>query len=79
MKISSQHFEREQKKPWELTEVSDKKIRQMLTAITFFRLHITTFEGHFKLSQNKPEQVKKIIAEKLVQHGKDKLATYLSC
>lgn len=77
MKISSQHFEREQEKPWELTEVSDKKIRQMLTAITFFEVSISTIKGNFKLSQNKPEQVKKRIAEKLIKKDKAKLAAQI--
>ncbi len=77
MKISSQHFEREQETPWKLTEVSDKKIRQMLTAITFFEVSINTIKGNFKLSQNKPEQVKKLIAEKLVKKDKAKLAAQI--
>jgi len=77
MKISSQYFEREQETPWALTEVSDKKIRQMLTAITFFEVNIKTIKGNFKLSQNKPEQVKKLIAEKLVKKGKAKLAAQI--
>lgn len=77
MKVSSRYFEREQEKPWELTEVSDKKIRQMLTAITFFEVNISTIEGNFKLSQNKPEQVKKLIAEKLVKKDKAKLAAQI--
>jgi transcriptional regulator len=77
MKISSQHFEREQENPWELTEVSDKKIRQMLTAITFFEVSISSIKGNFKLSQNKPEQVKQLIAEKLVKKDKAKLAAQI--
>jgi len=78
MKISSQHFERDQEVPWQLTELSDKKIRQMLTAITFFKVSIDTFEGRFKLSQNKTERVKKRIAEKLLASGKGKLSTQIS-
>jgi transcriptional regulator len=74
MKISSQHFEREQAKPWELTEVSDKKIRQMLTAITFFKVRIETFEGRFKLSQNKPTAVRAKIAEQVTSRNKPFLA-----
>jgi transcriptional regulator len=74
MKISSQHFEREQERPWELTEVSDKKIRQMLTAITFFKVSIDTFEGRFKLSQNKPAAVRAQIAEQVMNRNKPFLA-----
>ncbi len=74
MKISSQHFEREQERPWQLTEVSDKKIRQMLTAITFFKVTIDTFEGRFKLSQNKPTAVRAKIAEQVSQRNKPLLA-----
>lgn len=74
MLISSQYFEREQKQPWKLTQMSDKKVRQMLTAITFFKVSISTFEGHFKLSQNKPKQVKNRIAAQLTQQGKASLA-----
>jgi transcriptional regulator len=59
MLITSQHFERDQKQPWRLTEMSDKKVRQMLSAITFFTVTVDTFEGNFKLSQNKSKQVKK--------------------
>ncbi len=77
MKISSQHFEREQENPWEITEVSDKKIRQMLSAITFFEVSINTIKGNFKLSQNKAEQVKKLIAEKLIRKDKAKLAAQI--
>lgn len=77
MKISSQYFEREQEKPWQLTQVSDKKIRQMLTAITFFKVNISSIEGNFKLSQNKPEQVKKRITEKLIKKDKAKLAAQI--
>ncbi|PKI12612.1 FMN-binding negative transcriptional regulator [Colwellia sp. 12G3] len=74
MKISSQHFEREQQRPWELTEVSDKKIRQMLTAITFFKVYIDTFEGRFKFSQNKPTAVRAQIAEQVARRNKPLLA-----
>ena len=74
MKITSQHFERDQQKPWQLTEVSDKKIRQMLTAITFFKVSIDTFEGRFKLSQNKPAAVRAQIAEQLTRRNKPFLA-----
>ncbi len=77
MLISSQFFEREQKQPWQLTQMSNNKVQQMLTAITFFKVSIDTFEGRFKLSQNKPEQVKKSIAEKLVQSGKAELANQI--
>jgi len=48
-----------------------------LTAITFFKVSIDTFEGHFKLSQNKAQQVKRKIAEKLVVSGKAKLAAQI--
>ncbi|NQY88538.1 MAG: FMN-binding negative transcriptional regulator [Colwellia sp.] len=74
MFISSQFFEREQKQPWQLTQMSNNKVQQMLTAITFFKVSINNIEGHFKLSQNKPVQVKKSIAEKLIQSGKAELA-----
>ncbi len=74
MLISSRYFEREQKQPWQLTKMCNKKVQQMLTVITFIKVRIDTFEGHFKLSQNKPEQVKNRIAEKLLQSGKAKLA-----
>jgi transcriptional regulator len=74
LKISSQHFEREQLKPWELTEVSNKKIRQMLTAITFFKVRINTFEGRFKLSQNKPIAVRTQIAVQVARDNKPLLA-----
>jgi len=74
MKISSQHFEREQEKPWKITEVSDKKIRQMLTAITFFEVNVSSIKGNFKLSQNKTEQVRKRIVNKLLQNDKANLA-----
>jgi len=77
MKISSQYFEREQEKPWELTEVDDKKIKHMLTAITFFKVKISTIKGNFKLSQNKPEQVKNLIVEQLLKKGKAKLAAHI--
>ncbi len=74
MKISSQHFERDQQRPWQLTEVSDKKIRQMLTAITFFKVHIDSIEGRFKLSQNKPTAVRTQIAEQVARRNKPFLA-----
>jgi transcriptional regulator len=74
MKRSSQHFEREQQRPWQLTEVSDKKIRQMLTAITFFKVRIDTIEGRFKLSQNKPIAVRTQIAKQVASRNKPFLA-----
>lgn len=74
MKISSQHFERDQQKPWQLTKVSDKRIRQMLTAITFFKVSIGTIEGRFKLSQNKTAEVKAKIAEQVSRRNKPFLA-----
>jgi len=77
MLISSQFFEREQKQPWQLNQVSNKKVQQMLTAITFFKVSINNIEGRFKLSQNKPVQVKKSIAEKLIQSGKAELANQI--
>lgn len=77
MLLSSQYFEREQKQPWQLADMSIKKVQQMLTAITFFTVSIDTLEGRFKLSQNKPKQVKNKIAEQLVQSGKAKLANQI--
>jgi len=77
MLISSQYFEREQKEPWQLNQLSNKKVQQMLKAITFFKVTIDTFEGRFKLSQNKPTQVKNRITERLVQSGKAKLANQI--
>jgi len=74
MKRSSQHFEREQQRPWQLTEVSDKKIRQMLTAITFFKVRINTIEGRFKLSQNKSTAVRAKIAVQVASRNKPFLA-----
>jgi len=77
MTLSSQHFEREQDKPWKIAELSDKKIKQMLTAITFFKVIISKIEGNYKLSQNKSEQVKKRIAEQLLEKGKAELAAQI--
>jgi transcriptional regulator len=77
MILSSRYFEREQGNPWEITELNDKKIKQMLSAITFFKVTINNMEGSFKLSQNKDEHTKKRIAEQLVNKNKGKLASHI--
>jgi len=75
--------------PWSLAPLStisnnskltsdDIAIKQMLKAITIFKLTINSIEGHFKLSQNKPKALKAQIAEQVARRKKNELAKQIS-
>lgn len=52
---------------WSIEQAPEKAIEQMLKAITVFTLTITSIEGRFKLSQNKPTQVREQINQQLLK------------
>lgn len=61
-------------KPWSIKEVSEKRLLQMLNAITFFTIELCTLEARFKLSQNKSKQAQNNIATAMASQGKSALA-----
>ena len=59
---------------WTLETVPKRAIESMFKAITLFTLTITDIEGRFKVSQNKPDAIRKQIAEQVAKRNKQRLA-----
>ncbi len=78
MCLTTQHFEQGQATPWSLDLTPDIAISQMLKAITIFKVSIDEFTGIFKMSQNKPDIVRKQIATQLALKNDNEFAQKMS-
>jgi transcriptional regulator len=71
----SQHLtEHTPETPWSFEAVPKRAIEGMFKAITLFTVTITGIEGRFKLSQNKPTEIREQIAKHVTKRNKATLA-----
>jgi len=55
-------------KPWKATELPADFVGNLLKAIVGFEIEVTRLEGKFKLSQNRPAEIPRVI-EALEREG----------
>jgi len=58
----SQRYEAGREKPWRMAELPAAFVESMLKMIVGFELEVERLEGKFKLSQNRPAEVPRVIA-----------------
>lgn len=58
----SQRYEAGREKPWRMAELPAAYVDSMLKMIVGFEVEIERLEGKFKLSQNRPAEVDRVIA-----------------
>lgn len=62
MRLSST-YETGREKPWRMSELPADFVSTMLRAIVGFEIEVERLEGKFKLSQNRPAEVPRVISE----------------
>lgn len=72
--MQQQLIENDQREHWSFESVPKQAIEGMFKAITLFTLTISDIEGRFKLSQNKPVEIREQIANKIAKRNKLTLA-----
>ena len=58
----SQRYEAGREKPWRMAELPAPYVDSMLKMIVGFELEVARLDGKFKLSQNRPAEVPRVIA-----------------
>ena len=58
----SSHYEAGREKPWRMADLPPAFVDSMLKMIVGFELEVERLEGKFKLSQNRPAEVPRVIA-----------------
>jgi transcriptional regulator len=61
--------ERDEPRPWELTDAPERYIEVMLRSIVGFRLVITRLEGKWKMSQNREMKDREGVVQGLTKRG----------
>ncbi|BBN83589.1 transcriptional regulator [Pseudoalteromonas sp. A25] len=77
MNLITDHFERTFDRPWPVSALDDAKRDTMFKHIEFFTVDVQHWQGHFKLSQNKPQRVREQIKQSLSNQGYKELATLI--
>jgi transcriptional regulator len=75
MRLSSS-YEAGREKPWRMSELPAAYVDSMLKMIVGFELAVERLEGKFKLSQNRPAEVARVIAA-LEREGETELAALM--
>jgi transcriptional regulator len=66
----TKHHEADSKKPWEVTDAPANYIDGELRSIVGFEMPIVTFDGKWKLSQNRPEPDRESVVTHLMERDK---------
>lgn len=78
MQRLTDHFELHFSKPdttkWQLDEVPVQHRHAMYQQLSFIEFIPCHWRGNFKLSQNKPATIRKVIKDNLIKHGKESIA-----
>jgi transcriptional regulator len=69
-------YEAGREKPWRMSELPPAYVDSMLKMIVGFELAVVALEGKFKLSQNRPNEVARVIAA-LEREGEAQLAALM--
>jgi transcriptional regulator len=64
-------------KPWRMSELPPAYVDSMLKMIVGFEIEVESLEGKFKLSQNRPAEVPRVIAELEGSAGEPELASFM--
>lgn len=72
--MTAQH-ETELPEPWQLSDAPAEYIEKMLNAIVGIEIQITTLQGKWKVSQNRPSQDQQGVATALQAQGQSAMAT----
>jgi transcriptional regulator len=75
MRLSAQ-YESPREKPWKMSELPAPFVDSMLKMIVGFELSVEKLEGKFKLSQNRPAEIPRVI-EALERSGEAELAALM--
>jgi transcriptional regulator len=75
MRLSS-IYEAGNAKPWKMSELPADYVATMLKAIVGFEIEVERLEGKFKLSQNRPAETERVIAQ-LEARGEGALAALM--
>jgi transcriptional regulator len=76
MRLSAIH-ESGNAKPWRLSELPPPYVSSMLEMIVGFEIEVERLEGKFKLSQNRPAEVPRVIAALEEKAGEPELAALM--
>ncbi|MBD1582847.1 FMN-binding negative transcriptional regulator [Pseudoalteromonas sp. S16_S37] len=74
MNFITDHFEQSFANPWPVSALDDVKRDAMFKHIEFFTICVNNWQGHFKLSQHKPQRVREQIKQSLSDQGSTALA-----
>jgi len=69
-------YEAGREKPWRMSELPPAYVDSMLKMIVGFELEVEQLEGKFKLSQNRPKEIARVIAA-LEREGEAEVATLM--
>jgi transcriptional regulator len=72
----SSTYEAGRPKPWRMADLPPDYVAKMLAAIVGFEIEVERLEGKFKLSQNRPEELARVIAA-LEADGERELAALM--
>ncbi|MEP7261696.1 MAG: FMN-binding negative transcriptional regulator [Usitatibacter sp.] len=72
----SNTYEAGRAKPWRAGDLPADYVSSMLKAIVGFEIEVERLEGKFKISQNRPAEIPRVI-EALVQDGEPELAAFM--
>ena len=59
----SSNYESARERPWRMSELPADFVATMLKAIVGFAIEVESLEGKFKLSQNRPAEVPRVVRE----------------
>ena len=69
-----QHFNAPEQDNWQITQLSEKNLHGMFQQLTFIEFKPITWRGNFKLSQNKPDDIRQLIKTNLIRAGQPSIA-----
>lgn len=64
-----QHFNPSEPDNWKVTQLSEKSLLDMFQQLAFIEFKPITWHGNFKLSQNKPDDIRQLIKTNLIKTG----------
>ncbi|KTF15991.1 FMN-binding negative transcriptional regulator [Pseudoalteromonas sp. H105] len=69
-----QHFNALEQDNWQITQLSEKNLHGMFQQLTFIEFKPITWRGNFKMSQNKPDDIRQLIKTNLIKTGQPGIA-----
>lgn len=69
-----QHFNAPVQDNWQISQLSEKSLHGMFKQLAFIEFKPITWHGNFKLSQNKPDEIRQLISTNLLKAGQASVA-----